>query len=269
MSADFFDTSARLVRGVALVTGAGSGIGRATSLALARHGAQKLALLDINEGALQETEDIVLAATKTTNNQIETLKVHVDVSNESSIIEAMQKVIKSFGRIDIAVNNAGIGGPVAPSTEVSIDAYRAVIDVNMIGLWVCQREEIKHMLCQDIIQGSRGVIVNMSSIYGLTSPSASTPASAYNASKHGVIAITKNDANYYARNSIRINAVCPGYVSTGAVEAVVPDDSIMRKEIDKVPMGRLAYPSEVGEAIVFLASPMSSFVHGTSLVIDG
>ncbi|KAH6962532.1 hypothetical protein BKA56DRAFT_698512 [Ilyonectria sp. MPI-CAGE-AT-0026] len=260
-----------LLSGVALITGAGSGIGQSTSMAFARHGVQKLALLDIDDAGLETTAALI---SQQTNKRVESLKIKIDVSDEKAIVQAIQKVVDAFGRIDIAINNAGIGGPIMESTKISTDEYRRVLDVNMIGLWVSQREEIRQMLGQSPIEirpgvQSKGVIVNMSSIFGLISPSASTPAAPYNTSKHGVIAITKNDANSFAKDGIRINAICPGYVTTKNLAQAVTEDDVMRKELEKVPMGRLADPSEIAEAICFLASPMSSYMSGASLVIDG
>ncbi|KAH8672342.1 hypothetical protein BGZ61DRAFT_556177 [Ilyonectria robusta] len=257
-----------LLAGVALITGAGSGIGQSTSMAFARHGVQKLALLDIDDAGLETTAAMI---SQQTNKRVESLKIKIDVSDEKAIVQAIQKVVDAFGRIDIAINNAGIGGPIMDSTKISTDEFRRVLDVNMIGLWVSQREEIRQMLAQSPIEirWDKGVIVNMSSIFGLTSPSASTPAAPYNTSKHGVIAITRNDANSFAKDGIRINAICPGYVTTKNLAQAVTEDEVMRKELEKVPMGRLADPSEIAEAICFLASPMSSYMSGASLVIDG
>ncbi|KIW30208.1 uncharacterized protein PV07_05967 [Cladophialophora immunda] len=260
----------QLLKGVAVITGAGSGIGKATSIAFARNGVTKLALADIDEAGLKSTEKAVAAL----NKDVEVLLVTMDVSIEQSVIQGIQQVVIRFGRIDIAVNNAGFGGPIAPSVDISSEDFRRVIDTNMIGLWMCQREEIKQLLRQDVVEvrtgvWSRGIIVNMSSTFGLTAPSQSTPAAPYCTSKHGIIAITKNDANTYSKDGIRINAICPGYVNTDHMRATVSDSEIMRAEMAKVPMRRFAEPEEIADAICFLASPMSSFMSGASLVVDG
>ncbi|KAF4448363.1 oxidoreductase short-chain dehydrogenase reductase [Fusarium albosuccineum] len=170
-----------LLTGTALITGAGTGIGRATSVAFVQHGIRKLALLDVDDAGLDGTADFI---SQLHLGKVQILKFNVDVGNDKPLVEAIQKVVDELGRIDIAVNNAGVGGSIMNSTDLSVEDYRKVIDVNMVGLWVSQREEIKHMLKQDPIQTrsggvNRGVIVNMSSIFGLIGPSASTPASAY------------------------------------------------------------------------------------------
>ncbi|KAF4950237.1 hypothetical protein FGADI_8325 [Fusarium gaditjirri] len=260
-----------LLAGSAIVTGAGSGLGQATSVAFARHGIQKLALIDLNSTGMQITEELIR---KAVGDQTELLSIEADISDEASVIGAMKSAAKKFGRIDIAINNAGVGGPIKPSTETSLEEYRKVIDINTIGLWLCQREELKQMLSQDPIQvrpgiQSRGVIVNVASIFGLTGSAPWTPATPYSTSKHGVIAITKNDANTYAKEGIRINAICPGFVKSDSLEAAVSTSDIMRKELNKIPMDRLASTEEIAEAIVFLASSMSSFMTGSSLVVDG
>ncbi|KAH7110703.1 oxidoreductase [Dactylonectria macrodidyma] len=262
---------AKLLTGTALVTGAGAGIGQATSVAFVRHGIQKLALLDIDDTGLDRTADLI---SQHKAEGVQLLRIKVDISDDKSVITAIQKVVDTFGRIDIAVNNAGIGGPIVSSANMTVEEYRKVIDINMIGLWVSQREEIKQMLRQDPTQNcyggvNRGVIVNMSFIFGLISPSASTPASPYSTSKHGVVAITRNDANSFAKDGIRINAICPGYVATRNLEATVTESQVMRQELDKVPMGRLASASEIAEVISFLASPMSSYMTGSTVVVDG
>ncbi|KAJ3545083.1 hypothetical protein NM208_g2692 [Fusarium decemcellulare] len=238
-----------LLTGTALVTGAGAGIGRATSIAFVQHGIRKLALLDVDDAGLDRT---AYSISQLQLGEVQILKVNVDVGNDKSLVQAIQKVVDELGRIDIAVNNAGIGGPIVNSTDLSVEDYRKVIDINMVGLWVSQREEIKHMLKQDPVLTrpggvNRGVIVNMSSIFGLIGPSASTPASAYSTSKHGVVAITKNDANSFAKDGIRINAICPGYVDTRNLAAVVTESDVMREELRKVPMGRLGSVSEIAE----------------------
>ncbi|KAM5383715.1 hypothetical protein ACJZ2D_001704 [Fusarium nematophilum] len=275
---------AALLTGTALITGAGSGIGQATSLAFVKYGIRKLALLDIDDAGLDKTADLI---SQQKADEVQLLKIKVDVGNDISVIEAIQKVVNGFGRIDIAVNNAGIGGPIMSSTDLSVEEYRKVIDVNMISLWVCQREEIKQMLRQEPIQNhmntvNRGVIVNMSSIFGLISPSASTPASPYNASNNKKCELQKpkfprttslryrhQDANSFAKEGIRINAICPGYVATRNLEVAVTESEVMRKELDKVPMGRLGSAAEIAEVISFLSSPMSSYMTGSTIVVDG
>ncbi len=125
-----------------------SGIGKATSIAFARNGVTKLALVDIDEAGLKSTEKAIT----TLNKEVEVRLVTVDVSVEQSLIQGIQQVVNRFGRIDIAVNNAGFGGPIAPSVDISTEDFRRVIDTNMIGLWMCQREEIKQLLRQEAVE---------------------------------------------------------------------------------------------------------------------
>lgn len=140
-----------------------------------------MALFDIHEDKLQSTRSLVAEI----DSKIEVLLVTVDVSIENSVVSAIQDIIDRWGRIDIAINNAGFGGPIAPSLDLSVQEFRKVLDTNMIGLWVCQREEIRHMLKQDLVEVhspfvyKRGVIVNVSSIFGLVGPSSSAPAAPY------------------------------------------------------------------------------------------
>lgn len=157
------------------------GIGQATAVSFAKHGIEKLALFDIHEDKLQSTRSLVAGI----DSKIEVLLVTVDVSIEDSVVSAIQDIIDRWGRIDIAINNAGFGGPIAPSLELSVQEFSKVLDTNMIGLWVCQREEIRHMLKQDLVEVhspfvyKRGVIVNVSSTFGLVGPPGSTPAAPY------------------------------------------------------------------------------------------
>ncbi|EXJ63303.1 uncharacterized protein A1O5_11624 [Cladophialophora psammophila CBS 110553] len=258
-----------LLEGVALVSGAGSGIGRATSLAFVRHGIKQLALLDIDTAGMAATRKLIFEL----NDNVEVLEIQADLSNEKAIVDAVQKVTKTFGQINIAVNNVGIGGPICATSEMGVEDYRKVVDLDLIGLWIAQREEIRQMLRQEP-RGqspetrSRGVIVNLSSTYGHVAPSGTTPAPPYIACKHGVLGMTKMDANSYAKDGIRINAICPGFVNTPAFKAAV-QQGVMQDELKKVPMGRFAEPSEIAEAISFLVSPMSSYMSGANLVVDG
>ncbi|KAH8808646.1 oxidoreductase [Xylogone sp. PMI_703] len=262
---------ANLLKGVALVTGASSGIGQATAIALTRHGIKQLALLDIDPIGAKTTTELV----KQQASDVDVLTIVTDMTNEESVVQGIQKVINYFGRIDYAVNNAGGAlNSLCPSTDLSAADFRAVMDLNVTGLWIGQREEIKQMLKQEPLDHeggirNRGVIINMSSAYGIVGTAATTNTTAYSTSKHAVLGITKNDANRYIKDNIRINAICPGYVNTPAMAAAVTHSDVMKGELLRIPMGRLAEPDEIAQAIVFLASPMSSYMSGAGLVVDG
>ncbi|KAI9810455.1 MAG: hypothetical protein M1827_006231 [Pycnora praestabilis] len=260
-----------LLKGVALITGAASGIGRATAFAFAAHGVQSLALLDINLTA----QENVNSELKEAHPSVETLVLHCDTSKEESIVNAIKETVKRFGRIDYAVNNAGITGPSKASPDISLDEFKGLLDVNVTGVWVGQREEIRQMLKQEPlshagpISRNRGVIVNLASIYGIIGPGDDiiTP---YIAAKHAVMGLTKSDANFYAKQNIRINAVCPGYTHTPLLGQAGGADAFTRADqLSKLPMGRLGQPEEIAEAISFLCSPMSSYVSASGLVVDG
>ncbi|KAN0119186.1 short chain dehydrogenase/ reductase [Hyaloscypha variabilis] len=276
-----------LLSGVALITGGASGIGRATSLALVSHGVRRLGILDIDMVKAEETA----LELKSKFPDVEVILVHADMANEESVITGINKIVQNFGRIDYAVNNAGVGGKLGPTTEISGSDFRSTIDINLIGLWVCQREEIRHMLKQEPLENgsavrNRGVIVNMSSMLGAVGTCAETPAAAYCArqdiltpewksvtytrfSKHGIVAITKSDANYYGPENIRINAICPGFVSTPPMLHALRQSEIMKAELQKVPLRRFAKPEEIAEGVCFLASPMSGYMCGAAMLMDG
>ncbi|TKA64397.1 hypothetical protein B0A49_08618 [Cryomyces minteri] len=258
-----------LLRGAAFVTGAGSGIGQYTAFALARYGVKQIAIADINPVSLRST----LEQLKSRNANVEILPLELDVSSESSIDQAISTVVSQFGRLDYAINNAGIAGPAQASTDFRPSEWQKLLDVNLTGVWLCQRPELRQMMKQqplhpDDVRQGRGVIVNVASMLGLVASSPNTPATAYTASKHGVLGLTKTDAVMYAPHGIRLNAICPGYVETPLLKAAT-QSGIMAKEIEKVPMGRLAKMEEIADSIVYLASPLSSYMTGSGLVVDG
>ncbi|KAF7187784.1 Levodione reductase [Pseudocercospora fuligena] len=259
---------ANLVRGTAFITGAGSGIGQYTAYALAKHGVKRLALCDIRPEALEDTNDRL----KTNHQDVEVLNVEMDTSREDSVKSAINQTVKAFDRIDIAINNAGIGGTPKPSHENTLEDFQKVVSINLNGVWLCQRSQILQMLKQEPLspapRGSRGVIVNVASMLGLVASSPGTPACAYTATKHGVMGLTKTDAVTYAKDGIRINAICPGYIATPLLKSATAA-GVMNEEVAKVPMGRLGEMEEIADAIAFLSSEMSSFMCGSGLVVDG
>ena len=255
-----------LLKGTAFVTGAASGIGQATAYALARLGVKRIAITDINAQALKTTWGVL----EERHSNLEIKAITMDCGDEKSIEDGVAETAASFGRIDIAVNNAGVSGPIRPSTEVSLAEWLKVVSVNLNGVWLCQRAQIKQMLKQESLghRMGRGTIVNVASMYGLIASAPTIPATAYTAAKHGVVGLTKSDGVMFASQGIRINAICPGYVATPLLRDST-ESGVMKKEVEETPMKRLGDMEEIADSIAFLASPMSSFMAGASLVVDG
>ena len=242
---------------VALVTGGSTGIGQAVSLAFAMEGV-KVAIADINEKDGFETEKMISEKGGT----VKYFPCNVSMANDvSSMIDA---VVSHFGRLDYANNNAGIGEPQRVKlAEVDEKDFDKVIQVNLKGVWLCMKYEIPVMLKQ-----GKGAIVNTSSICGLVG---SLPLlSSYVASKHGVVGLTKAAALDYAQDGIRINAVCPGSVLTPQLQKVTEKDPAeIVYQAGLHPMNRLGTTEEIANAILWLCSDASSFVHGYPLAVDG
>ena len=241
---------------VAMVTGAGSGIGRATALAFAREGA-KVVVADIGVEGGEETERIIR------DSGGEAIFVKTDVTVASQVAALINTAVQTYGRLDCAANTAGITQPVAPTHELQEDIWDSVITINLKGVWLCMRYQIRQMLHQ----GS-GAIVNTSSSVGLW---ATPNLPAYTASKHGVNGLTKAAALENARKGIRINAVCPGATQTPMIKRFVADSPDHNLEVmaDKSPMGRLGTPEEQAAAVIWLCSDAASFITGTILSVDG
>lgn len=262
-------STSNLLKGVAFVTGAASGIGRATASSLARHGITKLVIADLN---LQATEKAARSLESEFNGKLEVLPLELDVTNEESVRDVVASSVKKFGRIDIAVNNAGIGGQAKPSAEHDYMEWKKTLDVDLNGVWLTSREEIRQMLKQDPLEPNslrhpRGTIINIASMYGIIGTPLNTSVVSYTAAKHGVVGLTKADALAYAPHNIKINALCPGYVGTPLLKTMA--DGIMSKEIEKTPMGRMAEMDEIGDHVVMLASPLTSYMCGAAMVADG
>jgi NAD(P)-dependent dehydrogenase (short-subunit alcohol dehydrogenase family) len=243
------------------------GIGQYTAYAFARQGIRSFALLDRNPltaTVAQLKKDYPDVAIKT---------IEADVTSEPAVNDSIAQTVKEFGRIDHAVNNAGIGGAIKPTADIDLADFERVLAVNAKGVWLCQRAQIRQMLTQSRLSDSprafRGTIVNAASMYGVVAPSSATPATAYTASKHAVMGLTKADAVVYAPQGIRINAICPGYVATPLLGDTTAATEIMKGELAKVPLGRLALMEEIGDCIAFLSSEASSFMVGAGLVVDG
>ncbi len=239
---------------VALVTGAGSGIGRAAALAFARAGAC-VVVSDVNDAGARETVEQIGAAAHF---------IRADVSDERQVEHLVAGAVDHFGRLDYAHNNAGIGAPPAPLHEADREAFQRVLNVNLIGVWLCLKYEARHML-----EHGGGAIVNTASLAGLIGFPMNV---AYGASKHAVVGITRTAALEYARSGIRVNAVCPAFIKTPMVDSLVevggPAMSLERLA-HMQPMGRLGTPEEVAEAVVWLCSDRAAFITGIALPLDG
>jgi 3-hydroxybutyrate dehydrogenase len=242
---------------VALVTGAASGIGRATALTFAREGA-KLVIADMNEDGGQQTAHMI------TENGGEATFVHVDVSNATEVEAMISKAVETYGRLDCAHNNAGVTQRDYPPTgEYPEDDWNRVIAVNLTGVWICLKYELQQMA-----QQGGGAIVNTASAAGLIGLAG---RAAYVASKHGVVGLTKTAALEYAKQGIRVNCVCPGYIRTPMVEYVIQHEGPQLEEqmAAREPIGRLGKPEEIAETVVWLCSDAASFVTGHAMAVDG
>ena len=249
----------RLDDKVALVTGGGLGIGRATCLAMAREGA-KVVVADIDD---ESATDVV---SEISGNGGTAAFWHMDVASEDEVRQVFAKVEDGFGRLDVLVNNAGISGVDKPTHEITVDEWEKVIAVNVRGVFLCTREALRIMRRQ----GS-GSIVNLSSIYGIIGAPDLPP---YHASKGAVRLMTKTDALLYASDGIRVNSVHPGYIWTPLVEELGKRSEegveAFRKQLDEAhPIGHVGKPDDIAWGIVYLASDESRFVTGSELVIDG
>jgi NAD(P)-dependent dehydrogenase (short-subunit alcohol dehydrogenase family) len=242
-------------RQVALVTGASAGIGLATAKAFAQSGAA-VVLVDINEATLRLAIDELTAAGH------RAISLTCDVSDETQAAAVVERAVATFGRLDMAFNNAGIAGPSGDLTDETAEAFDKVNAVNLRGVWACMKHEVKHMRSQ----GS-GAVVNCSSLGGLVGQSG---RAAYHATKHGVIGLTKSAALEYAPRGIRINAVCPGVIDTPMFTHLVEKTPDAMKEVVRdQPIGRLGRPDEIAAAVLWLCSPAASFVIGAALPVDG
>ena len=242
---------------VALVTGGSSGIGRATALAFAREGA-KLIIADRHADGGHQTVHMI------TEQGGEATFVQVDVSRAAEVAAMISIAVETYGRLDCAHNNAGIGSrPRAPLHECSEETWDRVLGVNLKGVWLCMKYEILQMLKQ-----GGGTIVNTASIMGLVGSWSGTVA--YNASKHGVVGLTKTAALEYARQNIRVNCVCPGYIHTPLIEdALTSNPELEAQIIARHPVGRMGRPEEIAAAVVWLCSDAASFVTGHTMTVDG
>lgn len=241
---------------VALITGAASGIGRATALAFARKGA-RVVVADVLEDAGTETVRMI------EQTGSEAIFVKTDVSNESDVKHLVEHTVEIFGRLDYAFNNAGIEGVQAKTAELSIEDWNRVIGINLTGVWLCMRYQIPQMLKQ-----GGGVILNNASILGHVG---FANASAYVASKHAVLGLTKTAAIEYATQGIRVNAICPAFIETPMLErgGLTTDPELHAMIANLHPMKRLGTAEEIANAAIWLFSDEASFVTGHAMLVDG
>jgi NAD(P)-dependent dehydrogenase (short-subunit alcohol dehydrogenase family) len=239
---------------VALITGAGSGIGRAAALRFAELGAS-VVVADVNANGGGETLHLVQEFGS------EGLFVQCDVSDPVAVGRMVEESVNCFGRLDFAVNNAGIGGPWQPLQNYPHDGWDRVLGVNLTGVFYCMQAEIRRMA------DSGGAIVNIASIAGkLGLPN----QAAYTASKHGVIGLTRVAAQEAARHNIRVNAVCPVYTETPLFSPMIADNPRRaEKMLERIPMRRFGQPQDIADAIVWLCSEQSRFVTGQAINLDG
>lgn len=248
-------SSASLAGKICLVTGAAGGIGLAAAQALAGVGA-RLMLSDVDAARLARVEADFRALGLDVRSQ------GCDVTNAASVQALVEQTVAEFGRIDCAVNNAGIETPHAKLAEHDDADFDRAIAINLKGVYLC----MKHQLRQMLVQGA-GVIVNVASVAGL---GGAPTLAGYSASKHGVMGLTRTAAIEYAKRGIRVNAVCPSYTNTDMVQRMLERNPGLREAlVNASPMKRMGEPEEVGLAIAWLCSEESSFVNGQGLALDG
>ena len=240
---------------VALVTGAGSGIGRATAQGFAELGA-RVAVVDRDEEAGQASADIIERAGGTARF------FSCDVADEQSVAETVAQTVSLYGRLDAAHNNAGISPETGATEECTREIWDQIFAVNVTGIWLCMKYELKAMR-----NNGGGAIVNTGSLSSLR---AAPGISAYVASKHALVGLTKTTALEYAKDKIRVNLVCPGMISTPMLDKKEADGYFVPEDLlPYVPMHRLGQPEEIAEAVIWACSEGASYLTGATLSVDG
>jgi NAD(P)-dependent dehydrogenase (short-subunit alcohol dehydrogenase family) len=238
---------------VALVTGGSFGIGRAAAIAFAKQGA-KVVIADYVED--DETRETI------TKNGGESIFMKCDVSITKDVKAVIDAAVNKFGHLDYGFNNAGIEGQMGTTHECTEENWDHTIGINLKGVWLCMKLEIEQMLRQ-----GKGAIVNTASVAGLVGFQG---LPAYVVSKHGIIGLTKTAALEYAKQGIRVNAVCPGVIRTPMVDRITGKDKAVEKEYENMePIGRMGTPEEVAAAVIWLCSDAASFVTGNAMAVDG
>lgn len=248
-----FDLTGR----IAVVTGAGGGLGREFAVALADAGA-RVACTDVDGTAAKQTADVVRDRGATA------LDLELDVTSEAAVEEAFGRVDRELGGFDVLVNNAGIGDPRSvPLHRVRTADWQRVLDVDLGGVFLCSRAALRIM-----VERRAGKIVNVASMFGLSGARIS-PIPAYSAAKGAVVNLTRELGLQYAATGIQVNALCPGFVRTGLSGGVYADPAFLARLQAQVPMGRIAEPAELTGAMLLLSSGASDYMTGQTLVIDG
>lgn len=239
---------------VALITGSASGIGRATAMKFAEQGAA-VVVSDIDEKGGEQTLRMVKDCTE------KAIFVKADISQEQEVKALVEKTIEAFGRLDYAINNAGVEGKMGTIQETPVEEFEKVININLKGVWLCMKYELPYLLKQG------GAIVNLSSIAGLVGFNGLAP---YVASKHAVVGLTKTAAIEYSKLGVRVNAISPAVIMTPMVERFAEDSPEAYKlTVGAHPIGRVGQVDEVAETVVWLCSEASSFVTGIVVPVDG
>jgi NAD(P)-dependent dehydrogenase (short-subunit alcohol dehydrogenase family) len=239
---------------VAIVTGGASGIGRACALFYAREGA-KVTVSDIDQPGGEESVCLIR------DQGGDGFFAKADVSNPTEIKAMVRRTVETYGRLDFACNNAGIGGETNPTADYSIEGWQRVIAINLSGVFNCMKYEIPEML-----KAGGGSIINMASILGQVGFAG---ASAYVAAKHGVIGLTKNTAIEYAAQGIRVNSIGPAFIRTPMIASLEENEAALNMLVSLHPIGRLGLPEEVAELVIWLSSQRASFVTGAYYPVDG
>jgi NAD(P)-dependent dehydrogenase (short-subunit alcohol dehydrogenase family) len=242
----------RLNGKVAIVTGGASGIGKATAELMAREQA-KVLIADYSP----KGEEVAAALR---DQGLDVAFARVDVGNEVQVAAMVAQAVAKWGRLDIMVANAGIGGEIAPADQVTLEAWNQMIGINLTGVFLCGKHAIAAMR-----KSGGGAIVNTASILGHVGFGGAT---AYSAAKGGVVNLTRTMAVDYAKEKIRVNAICPGFIKTPMVQNGLPEEALAQIAAMH-PLGRMGEPEEIAKAILFLASDDASFITGASLLVDG